>query len=68
MTRILRFLSISAAVLCFAALLKAGLPQVTTGTWTGVTNMSAARTGACTVALPDGRLLVSGGCRCQWHA
>src|SRR5205814_2079419 len=37
------------------------LPSVATGTWVAAGNMAAARSGACTAVLSDGRLLTSGG-------
>src|SRR5438477_12665008 len=59
--RALRYTLLLSGLFGISFLLRASLPSVATGTWVAVGNMSAARSGACTVALNDGRLLISGG-------
>src|SRR5437773_2965776 len=59
--RALRYTLLFIALFGISFLLRASLPSVATGTWVAAGNMSAARSGACTVALNDGRLLISGG-------
>src|SRR5205823_312717 len=59
--RALRYTLLLSILFGISFLLRASLPSVTTGTWVAAGNMSAARSGACTVALNDGRLLISGG-------
>src|SRR6059058_3307853 len=59
--RALRYTLLLSILFGISFLLRASLPSVTTGTWVAAGNMSAARSVACTVALNDGRLLISGG-------
>ena len=59
--RALRYTLLLVALFGISFLLRASLPSVATGTWVAAGNMSVARSGACTVALNDGRLLISGG-------
>src|SRR5713226_7058141 len=59
--RALRYTLLLIALFSITLLLRASLPTVATGTWVAAGNLSAARSGACTVALSDGRLLISGG-------
>src|SRR2546425_767840 len=59
--RALRYTLLLSILFGISFLLRASLPSVTTGTWVAAGNMSAARSGACTVALNDGRLVISGG-------
>src|SRR5437899_12231948 len=59
--RALRYTLLLSILFGISFLLRASLPSVATGTWGAAGNMSAARSGACTVALNDGRLLISGG-------
>src|SRR3989454_775196 len=59
--RALRYTLLLSILFGISFLLRASLPSVATGTWVAAGNMSAARSGACTVALNDGHLLISGG-------
>src|SRR6266567_2236039 len=59
--RALRYTLLLSILFGISFLLRASLPSVATGTWVAAGSMSAARSGACTVALNDGRLLVAGG-------
>src|SRR6266403_1232096 len=59
--RALRYTLLLSGLFGISFLLRASLPTVATGTWVAAGNMSAARSGACTVALNDGRLVISGG-------
>src|SRR3989442_7161716 len=59
--RALRYTLLLSILFGISFLLRASLPSVATGTWVAVGNMAAARSRACTVALNDGRLLISGG-------
>src|SRR2546427_4277907 len=59
--RALRYTLLLSILFGISFLLRASLPSVATGTWVAAGNMSAARSGACTVALNDGRLVISGG-------
>jgi hypothetical protein len=59
--RALRYALLLSVVSGITFLLRAALPSVSTGNWVASGNLSAARSGACTVVLKDGRLLVSGG-------
>src|SRR6059058_2488309 len=56
------FLFLAVVSLLSASLLIKGLiSQVPTGTWAPAGNMTAVRSGAATVLLQDGRLLITGG-------
>jgi hypothetical protein len=59
--RVLRYTLVASVVFGLTFLLKAALPSVTTGSWVTAGNLAAARSGACTAVLTDGRLLISGG-------
>src|SRR6266702_368228 len=59
--RALRYTLLLIAFFSITLLLRASLATVATGTWVAAGNMSAARSGACTTVLNDGRLLISGG-------
>ena len=59
--RALRYTLPLIALFSITLLLRASLPTVATGTWVAAGNLSAARSGACTAVLGDGRLLISGG-------
>ena len=50
-----------ALVFCVGLLLKGSVIQVPTGTWVPSGQMTEARSGASTVLLDDGRILVTGG-------
>src|SRR5256886_999060 len=65
--RALRYTLLLSILFGISFLLRASLPSVATGTWVAAGNMSAARSGACTVGLNDGRLLVSGGADANGH-
>jgi hypothetical protein len=49
------------ALLCFAGLLKATLPQTSIGKWTSAVAFSEGRSNAPAVRLSDGRILITGG-------
>src|ERR1043166_7305248 len=49
------------SVLCGGLLIKGSINQVPSGTWALAGNMAAPRSGAATVLLADGRLLITGG-------
>src|SRR5882724_4157310 len=59
--RALRYTLLLSGLFGISFLLRASLPSVATGTWVAAGSMSAARSGACTVGLNDGRLHISGG-------
>src|SRR5947199_608433 len=59
--RALRYTLLLSGLFGISFLLRASLPSVASGTWVAARSMSAARSGPCTVALNDGRLLISGG-------
>jgi len=61
MKRAPRTLYILLAVLCFAGLLKATLPQIGIGQWTSTSNLAQARSNSVSVLLADGRILIIGG-------
>src|SRR5437899_12817105 len=61
MTRVIRTLVVCMCGVVVASLLRASLPTVQTGSWVSAGNLSQTRSGACTVVLSDGHLLVSGG-------
>src|SRR5437899_10394057 len=48
-------------VLSLTLVLHGDLPQVATGTWTALNNLSDARSGSAAVVLDDGRILLTGG-------
>src|SRR5438094_1328428 len=49
------------SLLCSTLLIKGIISQVPTGAWASAGNMASPRSGAATVALQDGRLLITGG-------
>jgi len=49
------------AIVCFAGILKATLPQITIGNWTATSSLSQARSNGAAVLLNDGRILFTGG-------
>jgi hypothetical protein len=57
----LRSGAVLVALLSAALVLKASLPQVSIGTWQAAGNLQTGRAGAAAVALPDGRILITGG-------
>src|SRR5437879_11744360 len=59
--RALRYTLLLIAFFSITLLLRASLPTVATGTWVAAGNLSAARSGACTATMSDGRLFISGG-------
>src|SRR6266568_487550 len=61
MKRAPKFVWILIALLCFAGILKATLPQVVIGTWTSAASLSQARANASVVMLSDARILITGG-------
>ena len=62
MKRTLKFaVCVLACLLCLGLLLKADMPQVSTGTWAPAGSMTQARTGASAALLQDGRILITGG-------
>ncbi len=61
MTRVIRTLVVCMCVVVVASLLRASLPTVQTGSWVSAGNLSQARSGAASVLLPDGRILIIGG-------
>src|SRR5213593_4060048 len=62
MRRTLKFaVSVLACLLCLGLLLKADMPQVSSGTWAPAGSMTQARTGASATLLQDGRILITGG-------
>src|SRR5438128_10427199 len=54
-------LAIFSFLFCGSLLIKGSITQVPTGTWALAGNMAAPRSGAATVLLQDGRLLITGG-------
>ncbi len=61
MKRAPKSLWILIALLCFAGILKATLPQVVIGTWTSAASLAQPRSNAPAVMLSDGRILITGG-------
>ena len=62
MKRTLKFaVCVLACLLCLGLLLKADMPQVSSGTWAPAGSMTQARTGASAALLQDGRILITGG-------
>ena len=62
MKRALAHIAILLAVVAtFHPLVTASIPQVPTGTWAPAGEIAAIPSGAASVALPDGRLVVAGG-------
>lgn len=61
MKRFAKLNLVSLILLTGFVLLRGTAPQVATGTWQSGSEMSEARTGAATVTLDDGRVLVFGG-------
>src|SRR4051794_24525009 len=60
--RVYRYLVIVVAALCVGLVLHAaGTLHVDAGTWASAPAMNTARTGAASVLMPDGRILVTGG-------
>src|SRR5215216_1006423 len=57
------WMAAAAIVVAFGILGKADVPHVATGTWVGAPDVGDIALGAAAVALPDGRLLVTGGSR-----
>src|SRR2546425_7461113 len=49
------------SLLCSTLLIKGIISQVPTGAWAPAGTMASPRSGAATVALQDGRLLITGG-------
>ena len=49
------------SLLCGVLLIRGSVQQVPSGNWAPAGNMASARAGAATVALQDGRLLITGG-------
>lgn len=60
-TRPALYLLATLSLLGWGLLTKGTVSQVPTGTWAAAGNMASARTGASTVLLQDGRLLIAGG-------
>jgi len=61
MSRTLRLGVVLLSLFSATFLLKASLPQVSTGVWQAAGSLATARSGAAAVALPDGRILITGG-------
>src|SRR6185437_702941 len=61
MSRTLRLAVVLLSLFSATFILKASLPQVSTGVWQAAGSLATARSGAAAVALPDGRVLVTGG-------
>ncbi len=60
--RAYRYLILAVAALCVGLVLHAsGTLHVDAGTWASAPAMNSARTGAASVLMPDGRILVTGG-------
>ena len=53
--------SFFALILCLGLLLTGSVPQVNSGSWVSAGNMLQPRTGAASVQLQDGRILIIGG-------
>src|SRR5438132_912105 len=51
----------SASLLCGILLIRGSAPQVPSGAWAPAGNMAAARAGAASVLLQNGRTLITGG-------
>src|SRR5690348_14826274 len=49
------------ALIFSAGILKATLPPITIGNWTGTASLTQPRSGAATVLMKDGRILFTGG-------
>ena len=61
MRHIIRYFALAFGLLSLSLLVKASLPQVTTGTWSSGGTMASAHDAGCSVLLQDGRLMVIGG-------
>lgn len=61
MSRTLRLAVVLLSLFSATFILKASLPQVSTGVWQAAGSLATARAGAAAVALPDGRILITGG-------
>src|SRR5690242_13564640 len=60
MSRTVKFFSALSLTLIWAVILQSQ-PQRSTGSWVAIGQLQSARAGSCSVQLPDGRSLITGG-------